>query len=329
MISVIIPVYNVAPYLREALDSVINQTYKDLEILIIDDGSTDGSSEICDDYTSYPRVIVQHQPNLGLSTARNTGLDMITGDYVAFLDSDDAYHPDCIRSMAVAMDDADLVISKYTLNYTKGKLEQKGIVWPAINSGMYDRITALNALYNNKINANVWNRLYRAELWRDLRFSEGHNFEDIEIAYRIIDRCSRICVINDSLYFHRKRSDSITVTFSWKNIDDQLLAISRVEDFIRSRSPAVFSEEQVKKKELSYVRKMINCYGESFKLPDENGKREELRTRILQKKDEIPCSIALKDRTAQWMISHNPTLFRLTYIMRQQIRQPLKRIKDR
>ena len=132
MISVIIPVYNVAPYLREALDSVINQTYKDLEILIIDDGSTDGSSEICDDYTSYPRVIVQHQPNLGLSTARNTGLDMITGDYVAFLDSDDAYHPDCIRSMAVAMDDADLVISKYTLNYTKGKLEQKGIVWPAI-----------------------------------------------------------------------------------------------------------------------------------------------------------------------------------------------------
>ena len=99
LVSVIIPVYNVAPYLREALDSVIHQTYHSLQILIIDDGSTDGSASICDEYLSDPRVIVIHQDNRGLSNARNVGLDLMTGEYTAFLDSDDAYHPTFIENL--------------------------------------------------------------------------------------------------------------------------------------------------------------------------------------------------------------------------------------
>ena len=112
LVSVIIPVYNVVHYLREAIDSVINQTYKNLEIIIIDDGSTDGSSGVCDQYLSDPRITVIHQENRGLSGARNTGLSAITGEYVAFLDSDDAFYPGMIQTMIMEIkkNNADLAV---------------------------------------------------------------------------------------------------------------------------------------------------------------------------------------------------------------------------
>jgi glycosyltransferase involved in cell wall biosynthesis len=99
LVSVIIPVYNVAPFLRESLDSVINQTYTDLEIIIIDDGSTDSSGLICNEYTMDCRVKVVHQSNGGLSVARNIGLDIFRGDYVTFLDPDDVFMPDMSKRL--------------------------------------------------------------------------------------------------------------------------------------------------------------------------------------------------------------------------------------
>ena len=104
IVSIIIPVYNVAPYLVEALDSVVHQSYGNLEIIIIDDGSTDGSAEICDDYARRDRRIrLIHQENKGIGAARNVGLDIMNGEAVAFLDSDDAYDPDFIEAMVSAM----------------------------------------------------------------------------------------------------------------------------------------------------------------------------------------------------------------------------------
>lgn len=120
VISVIIPVYNVAPYLREALNSVVNQTYYSLEILVIDDGSTDGSGSICDEYKTDSRVTVIQQPNRGLSNARNTGLDAATGDFIAFLDPDDAWHLSFIEELFFAITDADIVVSRYTINQAVG-----------------------------------------------------------------------------------------------------------------------------------------------------------------------------------------------------------------
>ena len=128
-VSVIIPVYNVRPFLEEALDSVLNQTYKNLEIIIIDDGSTDGSGEICDEYAGRDnRIQVIHQDNGGLSAARNAGLDVMTGDLVAFLDPDDAYVDSFIETLvnAMAAEDVDLVICGCTVHYTTGPLSYPG-----------------------------------------------------------------------------------------------------------------------------------------------------------------------------------------------------------
>ncbi len=115
LISIVIPVYNVRPYLAEALDSVIHQTYANLEILLVDDGSTDGSGEICDEYASKdPRIRVIHQENKGLSASRNAGLDRMRGESVAFLAPDDAFDPCFIEKLAAALnrEQADLAMCK-------------------------------------------------------------------------------------------------------------------------------------------------------------------------------------------------------------------------
>ena len=112
LVSVIVPVYNVSPYLREAIDSVINQTYKELEIIIVDDGSTDGSGAICEEYASSDsRIKLIHQSNRGLSGARNTGLECATGDFVAFVDSDDSISPVFIETLVNALSSASASIA--------------------------------------------------------------------------------------------------------------------------------------------------------------------------------------------------------------------------
>ena len=126
LVSVIVPVYNVSPYLREALDSVINQTYKELEIIIVDDGSTDGSASIYEEYAaSDPRIKLIHQANKGLSGARNTGLEHATGEFVSFIDSDDSISPMFIESLVNAMvsTSADVSICRFSAFETSGKMD--------------------------------------------------------------------------------------------------------------------------------------------------------------------------------------------------------------
>ena len=191
MVSVIVPVYNVAPYLREALDSVIGQTCRDLEIIVVDDGSTDGSGAICDEYLRDPRVHVIHQENRGLSGARNAGLDRMTGEYVAFLDLDDAYKPDMIEKMLDALEKsgAEIAICGFESHRTDGRLDGAGR-WREY-SPRHEReetITGIEAqrqLLTNGIFVTAWSKLYRKAVWSGLRFPEGHVYEDL----RVISMC--------------------------------------------------------------------------------------------------------------------------------------------
>ena len=252
------------PFLRESLDSAICQTYKNLEILIIDDGSTDGSGEICDDYLSDNRVTVIHQENKGLSAARNTGLDIMTGEYIAFLDSDDAYKPTFVEEMvnAIEKEEADIVICKYTAHYTVGELKQSGTgrLMPDASPGLYGHIPALQALVCYKINVSAWNKLYKRHLWNDIRYPDGHVFEDIDTMYRIFDICDTICVIDSPLYLYRRRPGSITDTVSIQNIRDRCLAYTHYAAFVNKHTPKLFSKRQLRKIQLSQINWMIANY---------------------------------------------------------------------
>ncbi len=199
LVSVIIPVYNVLPFLVETLDSVINQTYTNLEIIIIDDGSTDGSGDICDEYAIKDRRIhVIHQKNEGLSVARNKGLEIMSGQAVVFLDSDDAYHPNFIREMISSLlrESVDLVVCKFTTHETTGKMRHnyQDKHYPNAKAGFYDRVSALHLLVDRSINPGVWNKIYKSELWRNIRYPIGKVYKKIEILYRIVNKCNSVFV---------------------------------------------------------------------------------------------------------------------------------------
>ena len=200
LVSVIIPVYNVAPYLPEALDSVIQQTYNNLEILIIDDGSMDESGEICDRYSlTDSRIIIFHQENKGLSAARNIGLDNATGDVIAFLDSDDAFRLDAIEIMVGEMQEyeADIVVCDFSWH--------DGLDQMIPLNGVSDGIDNINTeeayqrIIKQKINTAPWNKLYKRRIWEELRFPEGRVYEGTYTIFDIFSQAKRIVISEKNL----------------------------------------------------------------------------------------------------------------------------------
>ena len=284
LVSIIIPVFNVLPYLNEALDSVMNQSYKKLEVILIDDGSTDGSSIICDKYKEIDkRFRVIHQDNKGLSAARNVGLDMMTGDLVAFLDSDDVYYPDFVKEMVTAFIDtkADLVVCKYSFYQSgiRGK-KRKERLFPAGVKGIYDHNNILLEFVNFNINPNVWNKIYKESLWEHVRFPQKHVYEDIETICKILDRCSYVYVLDKPLYVYRKRKDSITSTCSPSNILDGIRAINQLLIFINENTPELFTIDQLKYNRLLLLKTMIKFYARCSK--KERAFRKKLRNQIIK-----------------------------------------------
>lgn len=265
LISIIIPVYNVAPYIREAVESAVNQTYKNLEIILIDDGSTDGSGQICDEYASRdPRITAIHQKHQGVSNARNVGLNLATGDYIAFLDPDDAYDPSFIHCMlgTIRQTKCDIVICKYRGYYTEDKMDtKKGSIRPLSDMGKYDRNQALHELVDGHFHMAVWNKLYKKELWDKTRFrTDLIAASDHLVTFQVFDGCNSVYVIDKPLYLYRMRRGNISGNFSVKNIECQILSRSLVEDFLRSHSPSDFSDAQIKKYEKTRLNEMFRYY---------------------------------------------------------------------
>ncbi|QIU93774.1 glycosyltransferase family 2 protein [Bacteroides faecium] len=210
LISVIIPVYNVEQYLHQCLESVIGQTYKNLEIILIDDGSTDNSPRICDDFAAKDkRIVVIHQHNAGLSSARNVGLDMMTGDYVSFVDSDDWIEKDMFATLLTVLEgeeDTEIVVCSYY--WVRGER-----CMPVDNSGkkvIYTREDALKELFRDKIIRNyVCDKFYRRELFKDIRFPVGRFYEDIAVTYKIFDKINKLILVGIPKYYYRIHEDSI------------------------------------------------------------------------------------------------------------------------
>lgn len=220
MISVIVPVFNVEKYLEKCLDSIINQTYKDLEILVIDDGSTDDSSRICDEYEKLDeRVKVYHTENHGLSAARNYALDRINGEWVSFVDSDDWLDKNAIQILinVAKKTQSDIVTCRYFQEYIGKTYESLGPKGPFIVEG--EEILK-SLIIDNRITSDVWNKLYNATLFSSIRFPEGLIFEDIATTYRILQVAYRLEYIPDCLIHYRNRENSLSNVHSMKSLVD-------------------------------------------------------------------------------------------------------------
>ena len=302
LVSIIIPVYNVAPYLREALDSVVNQTYENLEIIVVDDGSTDGSGDICDEYCSDSRAVVIHQVNRGVSAARNSGLDRATGDYIAFLDSDDAYYPDFIKRMLVAIENADVAECQFTRHQLD--LSSHGEPVLMVKEGYYDRVQVLRALLDGRLPPCVNNKLYRRKLWNEIRFREGHFYEDWDVLFRIYDLIHRLYFLEQPLAFRRIRPGSTTQSNSCKLAEDWKLMGDQIISFVESHIPDVFDETHLAKIQQVQMNRVIAYYIQGYM------DIEEVKT-ICRKVD--PTRLSFKSRMVYQMICCCPWLLKAIY----------------
>lgn len=214
LVSIIIPVYNVQNYLKECLSSVLEQSYTNLEIICVDDGSKDNSGIICDEFSLKDhRLKVIHTLNHGLSMARNTGLDNATGKYIAFIDSDDSVEKEYILTLLtlLKMNNADISGCRFYRNAKDGQY-----IYPNENT-KYDVVLDpeqyIVRFYNDfGVFAPAWGKLYKASLWENIRFYDRRFIEDAPMIRPIILKCKQIAWCQKPLYFYRNRETSLIHT---------------------------------------------------------------------------------------------------------------------
>lgn len=219
-VSVIVPIYKVEAYLRECIDSIINQTYTNLEIILVDDGSPDNCGAICDEYAAKDsRIKVIHKENGGLSDARNAGLDIAAGDFYCFVDSDDILPDHSVRTLLDFLNthDGDMVIA----GFERFSDENGNVFFSTEDEGLwthvYSREDALRDFYRDGCQA--WAVLYKRRIHEHIRFPKGEINEDEAIVFRILDLCDRVVVTSRVVYSYRNREESITTSsFSEKKL---------------------------------------------------------------------------------------------------------------
>lgn len=236
LISVIVPIYKVEPYLQRCLDSVVNQTYTNLEIILIDDGSPDNCPQICDDYAAKDnRIVVIHKENGGLSDARNVGLDICKGEYISFIDSDDWVADIYIESMVKAILDnnADMAVvnfkrSPYALNFYPPSLI-------CTKTEILEHIQAVEKLWSSEetIFVTAWGKLVKASLYKNIRFPKGFVHEDVYTSYKLLYFSQKTIFLDAPLYYYFQREGSI---MSEAKPDSLRLLKAKVERYLFFKS---------------------------------------------------------------------------------------------
>lgn len=231
MISVIVPVYNVEKYLARCVDSIINQTYKDYELLLIDDGSTDNSGVICDQYAkSDNRIRVFHKKNGGLSDARNYGLDRVNGEYITFIDSDDFVGADYLSYLYTMITERKADISIVSMMRTTST--EKSFCSSTHRCVEYMGDAALAAMIREKeFNESACAKLYKKELFDDIRYPKGKLFEDL-LTVPFLIKSDTICVYSTIiLYYYYQRESSIMHTVDESNMCMWMYGMDRLLEY--------------------------------------------------------------------------------------------------
>lgn len=227
MVDIIIPVYNVRPYVEQCLQSVINQTTRDINVIIVDDGSTDGSASVCDKYSMLSNVKVIHQTNGGLSSARNTGLNNSNSEYVMFVDSDDWIEQNTVEHLLAILKDtsADVACGGFFFEY-KNKTIRHSIGTSGIR--LYNNEEALEeVLAKRSISYAVWGKLYKRSLFDGVEFPVGKIHEDYDVTPKVLLKSNKVVVAGECLFHYRQRNESIShAEYNHKNYELYLFSVS-------------------------------------------------------------------------------------------------------
>ena len=312
-ISVIIAVYNIEKYLQRCMNSVLEQSFQDQEIILVDDGSTDNCSAICDRYSEIDsRVKVIHQHNQGLSAARNAGTQIATGEWITYVDGDDYVHPlflERLYSCAVKTN-ADVIIccSKRIKNEDIATFSSL----PRLRKKSFNGETALKTmLYQKKFDVSAWGKLYHRSEGITPLFPHGRVYEDIVPVTQIVANAKQVCWINSPLYYYFQRPNSIMRTANEKNIKDEIEMTNKMYEMVRQNY--FFAEPAALSKLFSNYCQVLRSYA-SCPNPNQQIKAQVVHT--LQKNAfKILCDyhVRWKNRCAALLILWNPQWIALLF----------------
>ncbi|MBQ3691504.1 MAG: glycosyltransferase [Bacteroidales bacterium] len=240
LVSVIVPIYKVENYLRECVDSIISQSYNNLEIILVDDGSPDNCPKICDEYAQKDsRIKVIHKPNGGLSDARNAGIEIAKGEYLSFVDSDDVIHPQMIEVlMKPLIEDKCLKMSACQfLEFDDSKEFEKNQELKPLETIDYQEY------FTKKIWATAWGKVYERRLFENIKYPVGRYHEDEFTTYKVCYEAKIVVYTKSQMYFYRQREGSIMAKMSLKRITDYHDAVkSQVDFFLETHITWVYAK---------------------------------------------------------------------------------------
>ena len=227
--SIIVPVFNVESYLEQCLDSLIKQNLKNYEIILVNDGSTDKSIEICNKYAEKNlNIRLINQENKGLGAARNIGIQNAIGKYITFVDSDDFVEEDMYYGMLsqAFADDLDLIVFNMKYYYEDGST--KPLTFKLEGNKIYNRQELIEAFLTKKFESFACNKLFKRELFNEIRYDEGVYYEDIYTCFKILNRVNTAKAICEELYYYRQRNNNITSSVSINCLNDFRSAVNKV-----------------------------------------------------------------------------------------------------
>ena len=315
MISVIVPVYNVEPYLRKCLDSVVGQTYRDLEIIVVDDGSTDGSGEICDEYKTDSRVQVYHTDNHGLSAARNYALDHAHGNYIAFIDSDDWFEETALEHFITIAQNrgADIVGCEFYQEYKDKTVGPEGTRTEFVAKG--DEVLK-SMVIDHKLTEDVWNKFYRASLFEGIRYPGGMIFEDKATTYKLLQKAEKLAYTPASLIHYRNREGSLSNVHSMKSLTDYWVVYRERYDTLSPISELYY--KTALSEAIGAISRMWRWYAGCSKEEQRKAEKtlEEMQKFMEEHKKEILSGPYSKHVKATcWYARNNPLVFKLLHSM--------------
>lgn len=320
LISVIVPVYKVEKDLTACVASIVSQSYKNLEIILVDDGSPDRCPEICDELSKTDdRITVMHKKNGGLSDARNAALSVCHGEYILFVDSDDLINRDLIATLysLCVNNDAEIAVCDYiaipTDKFKYEKIKVNNVRECVVEDLLPEKaLTYMMDVYKT-FQVAAWNKLYKASLFDEVRYPVGIYYEDIATTYKLISKSNKIMYIHAPLYYYQLRSNSITRSgFNQRDLD-KISNSTELLEFIKTNYPNIRNE--------AMVYKYVYCYMTivSKILFEPNAKKNKYLNMLIiemrgsQKEINLKV-VPFKKRMAYQIMIISPMLYKLLFI---------------